>query len=78
MTLIELAIAFVIHHPGVTAAIVGPRTIEQLESYLPAAELTLSTDVLDRIDQIVAPGVTINPDDNSYGAHELAPAARRR
>ena len=42
LTLIELAIAFVINHPGVTAAIVGPRTMEQLESYLPAADVTLS------------------------------------
>lgn len=78
MTLIELAIAFVLNHPGVTAAIVGPRTMEQLESYLPAADIRLSTEVLDRIDQLVAPGVTLNPDDNSYGAHELLPAARRR
>ncbi|MFZ0529300.1 MAG: aldo/keto reductase [Propionicimonas sp.] len=78
LTLIELAIAFVINHPGVTAAIVGPRTMEQLEAYLPAAELTLPTDVLDRIDQLVAPGVTLNPEDNSYGAQELLPAARRR
>ncbi|WP_456845808.1 aldo/keto reductase [Cellulomonas sp. P5_C6] len=78
LSLIELAIAFVVNHPGVTSAIVGPRTMEQLESYLPAAELTLSPDVLDRIDQIVAPGVTMNPDDNSYGAHELTAAARRR
>ena len=76
--LLQLAIAFVLNHPGVTSAIVGPRTMEQLESYLPAAELTLSADVLDRIDEIVAPGVTMNPDDNSYGAHELVPAARRR
>jgi aryl-alcohol dehydrogenase-like predicted oxidoreductase len=78
VTLIELAIAFVINHPGVTAAIVGPRTLEQLESYLPAADIALSADVLDRIDQLVAPGVTVNPDDNSYGAHELTPQARRR
>lgn len=77
-TLIELAIAFVLRHPGVTSAIVGPRTMEQLESYLPAAEITLTTDVLDRIDEIVAPGVTLNPDDHSYGAAELTPAARRR
>jgi aryl-alcohol dehydrogenase-like predicted oxidoreductase len=62
----------------VTAAIVGPRTMEQLESYLPAADVALSSDVLDRIDQIVAPGVTVNPDDNSYGAHELTAQARRR
>ncbi|WP_025156549.1 aldo/keto reductase [Leifsonia aquatica] len=78
LTLIELAIAFVIAHPGVTSAIVGPRTMEQLESYLPAAEVTLTPEILDRIDAIVAPGVTINPDDNSYGAAELTPASRRR
>lgn len=78
LTLIELAIAFVIRHPGVTAAIVGPRTMDQLEAYLPAADVTLPTDVLDRIDELVAPGVTINPDDNSYGTNELIPAARRR
>ncbi|WP_138444130.1 aldo/keto reductase [Sinomonas susongensis] len=78
LTLIELAIAFVINHPGVTSAIVGPRTMEQLESYLPAAAVNLSTDVLDRIDQLVAPGLTVNPDDNSYGAQELTARARRR
>ncbi|WP_163163378.1 aldo/keto reductase [Arthrobacter sp. Alg241-R88] len=78
VTLIELAIAFVINHPGVTSAIVGPRTMEQLDSYLPAADITLSTDILDRIDQLVAPGVTVNPDDNSYGTHELTAQARRR
>ncbi len=78
LTLIELAIAFVINHPAVTAAIVGPRTMEQLESYLPATEVVLSAEVLDRIDELVAPGVTVNPDDNSYGTAELTPAARRR
>lgn len=78
LRLLEMAIAFVIRHPGVTSAIVGPRTMEQLDSYLPAADLVLSSEVLDRIDEIVPPGVTINPDDNSYGANELLPAARRR
>ncbi len=78
MTLIQLAIAFVIRHPGVTSAIIGPRTMEQLESQLPAADLTLAPEVLDRIDELVAPGVTLNPDDNSYGATELTPVARRR
>ena len=77
-SLIEMAIAFAITHPGVTAAIVGPRTMEQLESYLPALDTTLTSDVLDRIDQLVAPGVTLNPDDDSYGDHELTPQARRR
>jgi aryl-alcohol dehydrogenase-like predicted oxidoreductase len=78
ITLIELALAFAINHPGVTSAIIGPRTMEQLESQLPAAEITLSEAVLDRIDELVAPGVTLNPDDNSYGAAELTPQARRR
>ena len=78
ITLIELAIAFVINHPGVTSAIIGPRTMEQLESQLSAADITLSVDVLDRIDQLVQPGVTINPEDNSYGTAELAATARRR
>jgi aryl-alcohol dehydrogenase-like predicted oxidoreductase len=78
ITLIELAIAFVINHPGVTSAIIGPRTMEQLVSQLPAADVTLATEVLDRIDELVAPGVTMNPDDNSYGANELTPSARRR
>jgi aryl-alcohol dehydrogenase-like predicted oxidoreductase len=78
MTLIEMSIAFAINHPGVTSAIVGPRTIEQLESYLPAAELRLADRVLDQIDQLVAPGVTVNPDDSSYGTHELHKTRRRR
>ena len=78
MPLIQLAIAFAIRHPGVTSAIIGPRTIDQLESQLPAADITLSSETLDRIDDIVAPGVTINPDDNSYGTTELTSEARRR
>jgi aryl-alcohol dehydrogenase-like predicted oxidoreductase len=78
MTLIDLAIAFAINHPAVTAAIIGPRTMDQLESQLAGAEVTLSADILDRIDKLVAPGVTINPDDNSYGEAELVATARRR
>ena len=78
LTLIELAIAFVVDHPAVTAAIIGPRTMEQLDSQLPAADVTLDPAVLDRIDEIVAPGVTLNPADNSYGEHVLQPALRRR
>jgi aryl-alcohol dehydrogenase-like predicted oxidoreductase len=78
ITLIELALGFVINHPAVTAAIIGPRTMEQLESQLSAADVVLSTDVLDRIDELVPPGVTLNPADNSYGDVELTAAARRR
>jgi aryl-alcohol dehydrogenase-like predicted oxidoreductase len=78
MSLIDLAIAFVINHPAVTAAIIGPRTMDQLESQLSGADITLRSETLDCIDELVAPGVTVNPDDNSYGEAELAPAARRR
>jgi aryl-alcohol dehydrogenase-like predicted oxidoreductase len=78
MTLIEMALAFVINHPAVTAAIIGPRTMEQLESQLPAADVTLSTDVLDRIDEIIPPGTNLNPADAGWQNPALAPAARRR
>ena len=78
LALIELALAWAINHPGVTSAIIGPRTMEQLKSQLPGADVTLSTEILDRIDDLVAPGVTLNADDNSYGAAELTPEARRR
>ena len=78
MPLIEMAIAFVIRHPAVTAAIIGPRTMEQLQSQLPAAEVHLPDDVLDRIDEIVAPGTNINPADGGWVSPFLEPAARRR
>ena len=78
MSLIEMAIAFVIRHPAVTAAIVGPRTMEQLESQLPATEAVLGDDVLNRIDELVPPGVNLNPGDGGYQNPALAPAARRR
>ena len=78
ISLIELAIAFVLRHPAVTAAIIGPRTMEHLESQLAAAGVDLSDDVLDRIDAIVPPGVTINPADNGWVSPALDAAARRR
>jgi aryl-alcohol dehydrogenase-like predicted oxidoreductase len=78
MSLIEMALAFVLSHPAVTAAIIGPRTMEQLESQLPAADRRLPDDVLDRIDEIVPPGVTLNPVDGGWQNPALAPAARRR
>jgi aryl-alcohol dehydrogenase-like predicted oxidoreductase len=78
MSLIELAIAWVINHPAVTAAIIGPRTLEHLESQLPAAEITLDVAILDRIDEIVPPGVTINRPDTGYELPALAAAVRRR
>jgi aryl-alcohol dehydrogenase-like predicted oxidoreductase len=77
LTLIELALAFVIRHPAVTAAIIGPRTMEHLESQLGAAEVQLSADVLNRIDEIVPPGVNLNPGDAGWDNPALAPSARR-
>src|SRR3954470_9904194 len=78
LSMIELAIAFVVNHPGVTSAIIGPRTTDQLDSQLPSADAVLTPDVLDLTDEIVAPGVTINPADTSYGEQILQPALRRR
>jgi aryl-alcohol dehydrogenase-like predicted oxidoreductase len=78
LSLIEMALAFVINHPAVTAAIIGPRTMEQLESQLPAADITLQPAVLDRIDEIVPPGTNINPADGGWASPALEPAARRR
>jgi aryl-alcohol dehydrogenase-like predicted oxidoreductase len=78
MTLIQLALAFVIRHPAVTSAIIGPRTMEHLEGQLEALDVTLSDDVLDRIDEIVPPGVNVNPVDGGWSNPALEPAARRR
>jgi aryl-alcohol dehydrogenase-like predicted oxidoreductase len=78
LSLIELAIAFVLHHPAVTSAIIGPRTMEHLEAQLAAADVELTDDVLDRIDEIVPPGLTINPADNGWVSPSLQPSARRR
>jgi len=78
ITLIELAIAFVLRHPAITSAIIGPRTMGQLESQLPACDVKLDEAVLNRIDEIVPPGTTVNPVDNSFQNPALEPAARRR
>jgi aryl-alcohol dehydrogenase-like predicted oxidoreductase len=78
ISLIHMALAFVVNHPAVTAAIIGPRTMEQLESQLGAAEVRLDAAVLDRIDEIVAPGRTINPTDAGWTNPALEAGARRR
>ncbi len=78
LSLIHLALAFVIRHPTVTSAIIGPRTMEQLESQLGAADVELSADVLDRIDAIVPPGVDVNPADHGWQNPDLEPERRRR
>jgi aryl-alcohol dehydrogenase-like predicted oxidoreductase len=82
MSLVNLAIAFVIRHPAVTAAIIGPRTMEQLESQLGAAEISLDDGLLDRIDEIVPPGtqrrprrhrLAGEPGTTAFGSPRLAP-----
>jgi aryl-alcohol dehydrogenase-like predicted oxidoreductase len=79
MSLIHLALAFVLNHPAVTSAIIGPRTMEHLESHLGAAEVELPADLLDRIDEVVPPGTNLNPADRGYEPPALAnPALRRR
>ena len=78
LSLIHLAIAFVINHPAVTSAIIGPRTMDQLQSQLGAADVALDDALLDRVDQIVLPGTNVNPADAGWQNPDLAPAARRR
>jgi aryl-alcohol dehydrogenase-like predicted oxidoreductase len=79
MPLIEMSLRFVISHPAVTAAIIGPRTMEQLESQLSALERpTLSGEVLDRIDEIVAPGTNVNQADTGWDPPWLTDPSQRR
>jgi aryl-alcohol dehydrogenase-like predicted oxidoreductase len=78
ISLIHLALAFVLQHPAVTAPIIGPRTLEQLESQLGAVDVQLDSAVLDRIDEIVPPGTNLNPTDAGWQNPALSRAARRR
>jgi aryl-alcohol dehydrogenase-like predicted oxidoreductase len=80
LTLIQLAVAFVTRHPAVSSAIIGPRTAEHLDGYLAADGVVLPGDLLDRIDQIVPPAVTVNVADNMWnlGTTALDAASRRR
>jgi aryl-alcohol dehydrogenase-like predicted oxidoreductase len=78
LTMIELALAFVLEHPAVTAAIIGPRTMEQLESQLSAPTVRLEPAVLDRIDEIVPPGTNVNPADAGWTPAVLVDARLRR
>ena len=78
MSLVALALAFVLSHRGVTSAIIGPRTHDQLDDLLSAAGTDLDDRVLDRIDELVAPGVNINPEDVGWTPPALTDAALRR
>ncbi len=78
VSLTHLALAWNVEHPGVTAALIGPRTEEQLDDLLVAAELILDADTLDAIDQIVAPGTNLNPADPGWTPPGLHVSRRRR
>src|SRR5690606_37139016 len=78
ISLLEMAIAFVCQHPLVTSAIIGPRTPTHLEGLLAAADVVLGEDVLDAIDEIVPPGVTVSRDDDGYVAPEITDKTLRR
>jgi aryl-alcohol dehydrogenase-like predicted oxidoreductase len=60
ITLVRMAVAFAVRHPAVTSTIIGPRTMGHPDGYRAAGGIDLSTDLLDRIDEVVVPGVTIN------------------
>jgi aryl-alcohol dehydrogenase-like predicted oxidoreductase len=77
-SLAHLAMAFVVAHPAVTAAIIGPRTMEQLTDTLAGAAVSLDDAILDRIDALVAPGTNIASDDAGYQPPALAQPWRRR
>ena len=77
--LVHLAVAWVMNHPAVTAAIIGPRTMDQLTSQLGALDVSLTDDVLDRVDEIVPPGTNLNPADAGWAPPSLSsPKLRRR
>ena len=75
----HLAMAFAIAHPGVTSALIGAHTMEQLDDLLAAADVTLTDDILDQIDEIVPPGTDVGTLDQAYLPPALAePGLRRR
>ncbi len=79
VSMVDFALAFVLRHPAITSAIIGPRTMDQLESQLGAPEVTLSEETLDQIDEIVPPGTNVNAGDAGYRPPSLTePSLRRR
>jgi aryl-alcohol dehydrogenase-like predicted oxidoreductase len=74
----HLALAFTLTHPAVTAAIIGPRTMEQMTDTLGSVEVALSDETLDRIDAVVGPGVTLDPEDRGWTPPSISDTWRRR
>ncbi len=78
VSMTHLAMAFAVTHPGVTSAIIGPRTMDQLDDLLTGAEVVLSDEILDRIDQIVTPGTDVSALDMAYKTPAISEAGLRR
>ena len=78
MSLTHMALAFTLSHPAVSAAIIGPRTMEQLEGLLGASEVALDDETLDRIDKLVPPGTNLNDADAGWASPAVTQAWRRR
>ncbi|MEO7059785.1 MAG: aldo/keto reductase, partial [Lapillicoccus sp.] len=78
LTMIQLALGFVTNHPAVTTAIIGPRTMDHLDSQLAAADTLLPADVLDAIEAIVAPGVDLSPEEKIDTRPPISDASLRR
>jgi aryl-alcohol dehydrogenase-like predicted oxidoreductase len=78
LPLTHMAMAFVMAHPGVTSAIIGPRTMQHLDDLLAGVDVVLSDEILDRIDKIVPPGVDIGPLQASYNPPSVIQAGLRR
>jgi aryl-alcohol dehydrogenase-like predicted oxidoreductase len=78
ISMTHLAMAFVVAHPAVSAAIIGPRTMEQLTDVLAGASVELDDDVMDRLDEIVPPGTTLNAADAGWTPPSIANSFHRR
>jgi aryl-alcohol dehydrogenase-like predicted oxidoreductase len=78
ISLTHMALAFTLSHPAVSAAIIGPRTMEQLEGLIGAGDVALDDDTLDRIDKLVPPGTNVNDADGGWVSPAVAQAWRRR
>ncbi len=78
ISLTHLAQAFVVRHPAVTSAIIGPRTMEQLTDLLAGQDVVLDDATLDRIDELVPPGTNVHQGDAGWTSPALAADARRR
>lgn len=74
----HLAVAFTIAHPGVTSALIGPRTMNHLQDLLDGMDTTLSDGLLDKIDEIVPPGTDIGTLDMAYDTPAITETALRR